>query len=104
MFPISCPFIQQEASWLGSLLLLGACLGALVSSWVIGLGRRRAVCASAFPRFVGWIMISAASDVYMMYGGRYVRNELLIINFSLSFIFVTSCSCLFKWNVSICYR
>ncbi|XP_047497926.1 facilitated trehalose transporter Tret1-2 homolog isoform X1 [Penaeus chinensis] len=65
---------EEEASWLGSLLLLGACLGALVSSWVIGLGRRRAVCASALPRFIGWIMISAASDVYMMYGGRFLTG------------------------------
>lgn len=57
---------------MGSLLLLGACIGAFVSSWVIGLGRRRAVLASALPRIVGWIMIAAASDVYMMYGGRLV--------------------------------
>ena len=62
----------QEASWLGSLLLLGACMGAIVSSWVISLGRRRGVLASALPRLVGWIMMAAASDVYMMYGGRYV--------------------------------
>ncbi|XP_050695169.1 facilitated trehalose transporter Tret1-2 homolog [Eriocheir sinensis] len=63
-----------EASWLGSLLLLGACLGALVSSWVISLGRRRAVLASALPRITGWIMMAAASDVYMMYGGRFLSG------------------------------
>lgn len=71
-------FNLQEASWLGSLLLLGACIGALVSSWVISQGRRRAVLASAFPRLVGWIMIGAASDVYMMYGGRYVKIHIRV--------------------------
>ncbi|KAK8391208.1 hypothetical protein O3P69_017105 [Scylla paramamosain] len=65
---------EEEASWLGSLLLLGACLGAVVSSWVISLGRRRGVLASALPRLVGWIMMAAASDVYMMYGGRFMTG------------------------------
>ncbi|KAK4325810.1 hypothetical protein Pmani_003590 [Petrolisthes manimaculis] len=65
---------EEEASWLGSLLLLGACLGAMVSWWVIGLGRRRAVLASALPRVAGWIMIAAASDVYMMYAGRFLTG------------------------------
>ncbi|XP_042239371.1 sugar transporter ERD6-like 4, partial [Homarus americanus] len=65
---------EEEASWLGSLLLLGACVGAFVSSWVISLGRRRAVLASAFPRLFGWIMIGAASDVYMLYGGRFLTG------------------------------
>ncbi|KAG0719298.1 Facilitated trehalose transporter Tret1 [Chionoecetes opilio] len=65
---------EEQASWLGSLLLLGACLGAMVSSGVISLGRRRAVLASALPRLIGWIMMAAASDVYMMYGGRFLTG------------------------------
>lgn len=80
---------EEEASWLGSLLLLGACIGALVSSWVISLGRRRAVLASALPRLIGWIMISAASDVYMMYGGRFLTGVSLGIVTSAAPVYIS---------------
>ncbi|KAK8736442.1 hypothetical protein OTU49_005008 [Cherax quadricarinatus] len=80
---------EEEASWLGSLLLLGACIGALVSSWVISQGRRRAVLASAFPRLVGWIMIGAASDVYMMYGGRFLTGVSLGIVTSAAPVYIS---------------
>ncbi|CAL4060372.1 unnamed protein product, partial [Meganyctiphanes norvegica] len=63
---------EEGASWLGSLLLLGACLGAFGSNWIMILGRRRAVLASALPRILGWILIAAANSVPMMYAGRFL--------------------------------
>lgn len=87
--PTDLYLTKEEASWLGSLLLLGACIGALVSSWVISLGRRRAVLASAFPRLVGWIMIAAASDVYMMYGGRFLTGVSLGIVTSAAPVYIS---------------
>lgn len=63
---------EEGASWLGSLLLLGACVGSFGSNWIMILGRRRAVLASALPRILGWILIAAAYNVPMMYAGRFL--------------------------------
>ena len=61
---------EDQASWFGSLLLLGACLGSIFSSFFVSLGRRRSVLISAVPRLIGWLLIASASSVNLLYLGR----------------------------------
>lgn len=61
---------DQEA-WIGSLLTVGAIFGPFIGGFAAGsVGRKWGLLSCSIPLFVGWILITVASNVAMLYSGR----------------------------------
>ncbi|KAG7203031.1 hypothetical protein KM043_010156 [Ampulex compressa] len=58
---------QQEASWVASLSMLGAWLGAMIGDWIMRRGRRLALRASSLPLAAAWILTGVAPRVELVY-------------------------------------
>nr|CAD7576190.1 unnamed protein product [Timema californicum] len=68
----SVPYItSEEGSWIGSLLNLGAFIGAIPAGILADhIGRRTTLCGLAVPFFVSWLMIAFCSSALELYVGR----------------------------------
>ncbi|XP_067014323.2 facilitated trehalose transporter Tret1 isoform X1 [Anabrus simplex] len=64
---------EEQASWISSLLPIGAVVGALPAGYLADkLGRRRVLLMMALPFFLGWMLIVLAADsVTQVYVGRF---------------------------------
>ncbi|XP_011693005.1 PREDICTED: facilitated trehalose transporter Tret1-like [Wasmannia auropunctata] len=64
---------KEEGSWVGSLLALGAILGAVPSGPMADkLGRKRTLLLLAAPFLVAWVIIVFASKLWLIYLARFV--------------------------------
>lgn len=70
---------NDQESWVGSLALLGALLGAVPAGWLTDrFGRKRFLLSLSVPFVIGWGLIVAAlwaddkADVWMLYAGRFI--------------------------------
>ncbi|XP_067014327.2 facilitated trehalose transporter Tret1 isoform X3 [Anabrus simplex] len=65
---------EEQASWISSLLPIGAVVGALPAGYLADkLGRRRVLLMMALPFFLGWMLIVLAADsVVQVFLGRFV--------------------------------
>jgi len=65
---------DDEASWLGGLLPLGALVGSLGMGILINLfGRKRSLLLITAPGFtIGWLVIALAQNLAMLYVGRFI--------------------------------
>ncbi|CAK1552855.1 unnamed protein product [Leptosia nina] len=62
---------EGEASWIASLSAVGTPIGCILSGYLMdNIGRRRTLIFTEVPLIVGWIMISFAQNVIMIYIGR----------------------------------
>jgi SP family facilitated glucose transporter-like MFS transporter 8 len=62
---------NDEMSWVGSLVTLGALIGALSAGVLMDrFGRKTVLLAISVPYAVGWVLIIAAVDPSMLYIGR----------------------------------
>lgn len=53
------PISNEEGSWIGSLITLGACLGAIPAGYLAGcFGRKRLLQMLAAPIFLSWMIIA----------------------------------------------
>ena len=67
----SLPITKDEATWVSSLICLGALLQGPFTGYLMQrLGRRGAMIVMSLPLFAGWMFIIFASDVTMLYIGR----------------------------------
>ncbi|KAK9502080.1 hypothetical protein O3M35_012682 [Rhynocoris fuscipes] len=67
------PVTSHESSWIGSLLAIGAFIGALPAGPVADyFGRKITVISLAAPILISWIMIYFASSVYIIYIARLI--------------------------------
>lgn len=65
----------SEDSWVGSILTLGACLGALPSGPLSDrIGRKRLLSAVALPFLMSWLLVSVAPNVHVLYGARFLAG------------------------------
>lgn len=65
------PVTADEASWIGSLLTIGAIFGPFIGGFIASrIGRKWGVLSSAVPLIIGFILMLAASNVGMIYAGR----------------------------------
>ena len=64
----------SEASWMSSLLALGAMLGSLSAVFLMdAVGRKASLLAfSVMSLFIGWTMMMAASQAWQLYVGRFL--------------------------------
>ncbi|XP_046452123.1 solute carrier family 2, facilitated glucose transporter member 8-like isoform X5 [Daphnia pulex] len=64
---------DDQMSWVGSLLNIGAMIGALSGGFLMDkFGRRFVLMMMSAPYIIGWLMISLAVDSSMLYVGRII--------------------------------
>ncbi|XP_048414717.1 solute carrier family 2, facilitated glucose transporter member 8 isoform X1 [Stegostoma tigrinum] len=62
---------STQASWFGSLVTVGAAVGGIIGGWIVDkIGRKLTLMSCAVPYVVGFMIIVAARNVWMLYGGR----------------------------------
>ncbi|CAG7828155.1 unnamed protein product [Allacma fusca] len=65
----------QPASWIGSLVALGALIsGPVIGFCVEAFGRKTTIMALALPFVIGWMLITYAWNLQMIYAGRFVTG------------------------------
>ncbi|XP_045497513.1 facilitated trehalose transporter Tret1 [Colias croceus] len=62
---------EAQSSWIGGLMPLAALAGGVIGGPLVDLiGRRKTLLFTAFPFFIGWILIAAANVVHLILAGR----------------------------------
>ncbi|XP_041098556.1 solute carrier family 2, facilitated glucose transporter member 8 isoform X2 [Polyodon spathula] len=62
---------NEEASWFGSVVTLGAALGGVVGGWVVDkIGQKLSLMMCSIPFVVGFTIIISAQSIWMLYLGR----------------------------------
>ncbi|XP_012275531.1 facilitated trehalose transporter Tret1 isoform X2 [Orussus abietinus] len=63
---------ESEESWIASMSAIGTPIGCLTSGYMMDiLGRKRSLIITEIPALLGWILISTATDIRMIYAGRF---------------------------------
>ncbi|XP_013870096.1 solute carrier family 2, facilitated glucose transporter member 8 [Austrofundulus limnaeus] len=62
---------DEEASWFGSIVTVGAAVGGLLGGWMVErIGRKLSLMLCALPFVFGFTIIIAAQNIWMFYVGR----------------------------------
>ncbi|KAK6312948.1 hypothetical protein J4Q44_G00162950 [Coregonus suidteri] len=62
---------DDEASWFGSIVTIGAAIGGLLGGWMVDkIGRKLSLMFCSIPYIFGFTIIIAAQNVWMLYLGR----------------------------------
>ncbi|KAM7018773.1 solute carrier family 2, facilitated glucose transporter member 8 [Tautogolabrus adspersus] len=62
---------DDQASWFGSIVTIGAAAGGLLGGWMVGkIGRKLSLMFCSLPFVFGFTIIIAAQNVWMLYIGR----------------------------------
>uniref|UniRef100_A0A1B6E0I4 Major facilitator superfamily (MFS) profile domain-containing protein n=1 Tax=Clastoptera arizonana TaxID=38151 RepID=A0A1B6E0I4_9HEMI len=65
------PISPEEGSWIGSLLAIGAIVGALPAGYISDIYGRKLVCAAlSVPFILSWVLVCFAKSVYFIYIAR----------------------------------
>ncbi|XP_071743542.1 facilitated trehalose transporter Tret1 [Lepeophtheirus salmonis] len=72
--PLNIAIGDYEATWMGSLLALGALFGSLSAVFLMdAVGRKASLLAfSVMSLFIGWTLLMAASQIWQIYTGRFL--------------------------------
>ncbi|KAG7210338.1 hypothetical protein KM043_011876 [Ampulex compressa] len=63
---------SSEESWIASMSSIGTPIGCLASGYMMDmLGRKRSLIITEIPALLGWILIAFATDIRMIYAGRF---------------------------------
>ncbi|KZC05843.1 Facilitated trehalose transporter Tret1, partial [Dufourea novaeangliae] len=63
---------SSEESWIASMSSIGTPIGCLMSGYMMDvLGRKRSLIITEIPALLGWILIAFATDIRMIYAGRF---------------------------------
>ncbi|XP_017875465.1 facilitated trehalose transporter Tret1 [Ceratina calcarata] len=63
---------STEESWIASMSSIGTPIGCLISGYMMDvLGRKRSLIITEIPALLGWILIAFATDIRMIYAGRF---------------------------------
>ncbi|XP_043279024.1 facilitated trehalose transporter Tret1-like isoform X2 [Venturia canescens] len=66
------PIGIDEASWIASMSSIGTPIGCILSGYMMDLlGRKRSLIITEVPALLGWLLITFATDVQMIYAGRF---------------------------------
>ncbi|ODM94060.1 Facilitated trehalose transporter Tret1 [Orchesella cincta] len=70
------PDIQNyQKAWIGSLVTIGALVGACCSGYLIEkIGRKKSLLVVGIPYIIGWFTIALAHQIYMLYVGRFLTG------------------------------
>ncbi|CAL8247844.1 unnamed protein product [Merluccius merluccius] len=62
---------DNQASWFGSIVTIGAAVGGLLGGWLVEkIGRKLSLMFCSLPFVFGFTIIAAAQNVWMLYVGR----------------------------------
>ncbi|KZC10964.1 Facilitated trehalose transporter Tret1 [Dufourea novaeangliae] len=80
--PLGRPIDQDENSWIGSLVAIGAMIGCFVAGWMSEkFGRKRTLLSAVVPFTIGWILIASAKVVIQLCVAR------VFLGFAMAFAF-----------------
>ncbi|XP_078047722.1 facilitated trehalose transporter Tret1-2 homolog [Augochlora pura] len=80
--PLGTRISEDQSSWVGSLLAVGALFGCFVAGYLADkIGRKLSLLSSAVIFLIGWALIASASVVEMLYAARF------ILGFAMAFTF-----------------
>lgn len=69
------PVTENEGTWVGSLVAIGAIVGPFPAGICADLlGRKRALLAVAIPFMMSWVILAVANSVYLLYIGRIISG------------------------------
>lgn len=63
---------SAEESWIASMSSIGTPIGCLTSGYMMDMfGRKRSLIITEIPALLGWLLITFATDIRMIYAGRF---------------------------------
>ncbi|XP_018306701.1 facilitated trehalose transporter Tret1 isoform X1 [Mycetomoellerius zeteki] len=63
---------STEESWIASMSSIGTPIGCLMSGYMMDMfGRKRSLIITEIPAVLGWLLITFATDIHMIYAGRF---------------------------------
>lgn len=73
--PLGRPITKDEDSWIGSLINVGAVVGAVPAGLIADkIGRQKTLIGVAVPHIVAYFTYAFAKNVYLFYIGRFVNG------------------------------
>lgn len=77
------PISEAEGSWIGSLLMLGATLGALLAAPTLDIfGRKRTFQINTLLLIFGWIVLGSADSLIGIFLGRFLQGIAVAVYFT----------------------
>lgn len=68
----SIPLTSQQATWVTSILTMGAAVGAVFCTYIINIiGRKLTLLFTTIPMIIGWMMIAFATSAWELIVGRF---------------------------------
>lgn len=80
---------ESEASWMASLLMLGALAGGALAGPCIAMGRRRALWLAAAPVAGSWAAVAAATNTWCLFAAHAVMGVCLGVTADASQLYVS---------------
>ncbi|XP_044591097.1 facilitated trehalose transporter Tret1-like isoform X1 [Cotesia glomerata] len=66
------PIDDVQESWIASMSSIGTPIGCLLSGYLMDqIGRKRSLIITEIPALLGWLLISFATNIDMIYAGRF---------------------------------
>ncbi|XP_008559792.1 facilitated trehalose transporter Tret1 [Microplitis demolitor] len=66
------PIDDTQESWIASMSSIGTPIGCLLSGYLMDqLGRKRSLIITEIPALLGWLLITFATNIEMIYAGRF---------------------------------
>ncbi|KOC68300.1 Facilitated trehalose transporter Tret1 [Habropoda laboriosa] len=80
--PLGVKITDDENSWIGSLVAVGAMIGSFIAGYMAERwGRKKTLLAAVIPFTLGWILVASAKVVFQLYVAR------IILGIGLAFAF-----------------
>ncbi|CAK9830995.1 Facilitated trehalose transporter Tret1 [Anthophora retusa] len=71
--PLGKPITDDENSWMGSLVAVGAMIGSFLAGYLAERwGRKKTLLSAVVPFTIGWVLVATAKVVYQLYAARIV--------------------------------
>ncbi|XP_043462717.1 facilitated trehalose transporter Tret1-2 homolog [Leptopilina heterotoma] len=82
--PLNYPVSKEEASWIGSLVPMGAIFGCFAAGILVEkIGRKKGLLFSTVPFLIGWILVASARSIYQLYVARLIFGFALAVPFTI---------------------
>ncbi|CAG9759718.1 unnamed protein product [Ceutorhynchus assimilis] len=88
--PLGKPLTSSEDSWIGSLINIGAVIGAIPTGFIADkIGRKNVMLAIAVPHMIAYFTYAFANHVYLFYIGRFINGIALGAGYTILPMYMT---------------